>query len=386
MAVKKRRTKTGAASAAPTPSNGGGIKKRTSIPVEPDVPEFPGELGNVVEKITASGKYGTPFLKASSRKMQRGYSRTGVLALDLALGGGWRKSSTGMVYGEKSAGKSTLALQSIATLQKNDPDALAGWVDVEGTFDQRWAQKLGVDLDRVAIAEPSTGEDAVDLADALLRARNVQMVVTDSIAMLVPMREIDDSASQETMGVQARLVGKYIRKTTNAILRARQMGNDPVLIHLNQFRMKLGMVFGDPRTLPGGKALEFSTTQQVEAKNKEHVGKDADKNDVVLFNEHNFKITKNKGGGPMREGVFKLNRTKGNDDLPEAFINQAKAIYAFGSQAGIITGAPSSFEIEGIRGKFRGAPALNAWALENPLPYDQVQAQIIEYFRKKWEL
>ena len=285
-----------------------------------------------------------------------------------------------------NSGKSTIAMQSIATMQKNDPDAIAAWVDVEGTFDPPWAHKFGVDLDRVAVIEPETGEHAVDLADAMVRAREIGMVITDSIAMIIPMREIEDSAEQDTMGGNSRLIGKYIRKTTNALMRERARGHKPVLIHINQFRMKVGLVFGDPRTLPGGKALEFSTTQQVEAKNKEILGKDSDGNNVVVYNEHNVKITKNKGGGPMKEGAYKLIRLEGHEGLPEAWIDQAKTIYKFGHQAGVVTGAAQSFEVDGVGGKFRGAPAFNAWAIENPLAYDRVQAKIIAAFRKRWAL
>lgn len=387
MAIKRgRRTKTkGAAAHAAPQQSKGGIKRRSNVPTEPDVPEFEGELGQLVERITASGKYGNPFIKASSKRMDRGYNRTGVLPLDLALGGGWKRSAAGMLYGEKSSGKSTLAIQSIATLQKNEPDTIAALVDIEGTFDKAWARKFGVDIDRLIIAEPEAGEHAVDLADGLLRTKEIGMVITDSIAMLVPMKELDESVEQETMALQARLVGKYIRKTTNAIMKERARGHQPILIHINQFRMKVGLVFGDPRVLPGGKSLEFSTTQQVETKNKEHMGKDVEKNDVVLHNEHNFKITKNKGGGPMKEGMFKLIRTE-HDGMPEAWIDQAKTFYKFGTQAGVVTGAPSSFEIDGVKGKMRGAPALTAWALENPLAYDEAQAKIIAAFRKKWDL
>lgn len=385
MAVKKRRVtlKKGAAEAAP--SKVGGIKKRTNIPLEPEIPDFGGEVGEVIKKLSASGHYGKPFIKGSSSKMDRKRQRTGVLSLDLCLGGGWTTSSAGMIYGEKSAGKSTGALQSIATLHRQQDQALAAWVDIEGTLDKAWARKIGVDLDRLIVVEPETGEHAVDLADAMIRSREVMISVTDSIAMLIPMKELDESAEQETMALQARLVGKYIRKMNNAIIKERARGHEPLLININQFRMKVGLVFGDPRVLPGGKALEFSTTQQIEMKNKEHTGKDSDGNDVVLYNEHNFKITKNKGGGPMKEGAFKLIRTDGIEGLDEAMVSQPKTIYTHGSQIGLITGAPSSFEVEGY-GKFRGAPAFNQWAMENPALYDEVQEKIIQGFRTKWKL
>lgn len=544
MAVKKRRKgSTGAAKAAPASPKKGGIKRRTNLPtdpVEPDIPEFPGELGQMVETVTKDGHYGNPFRKASSKRMDRGYSRSGILAMDLALGGGWKLSAGGLLYGEKSclagdtfinyhfvgsdgkaantrggtiahlfnrfhdnssgkevytalsmrddgtvlynniedvwetgeqecflvrtaygrtikatenhrfftgedwvrlrllsagdtvyvhasifdvrpdtivsiesvgvmqtydiqmrdpynnfvankfvvhnSGKSTAALMAVATLHKNDPEVFAVWVDVEGTIDKAWARKLGVDLDRLVVVEPETGEHAVDLADLAVRTREVGMVVTDSIAMIVPMKELDESSEKDTMALQARLIGKYIRRINNAFLTERARGHEPIIIHINQFRMKVGLVFGDPRTLPGGKSLEYATTQQVEIKNKEHTGKDDDKNEVVLYNEHNFKITKNKGGGPMKEGAFKLIRFKGHDGLPEAWVDQAKTIYKLGTQVDVVTGAANSFAVDGIDPKFRGAADFNSWALENPILYDEIQAKIIAGFRRKWEL
>lgn len=391
MAVKKRRivsaaTEQGAGEPAPSTVKVGGIIKRTNLPVEPDIPEFPGELGLVVNAMTKSGEYGTPFIKASSKRMATTRQRSGILAFDLALGGGWTLARAGMLYGEKSSGKSTIALQSIAAMHLADPDCICAWIDVEGTLDHAWARKLGVDTERLLVAEPETGEHAVDLADAVLRAREVSFCVMDSIAMLVSMKELDQSAEQDTMALQARMVGKYIRKTNNALIKERGRGHKPILIHINQFRMKVGLVFGDPRVLPGGKALEFSTTQQAEVKNKEHMGKDTDGNDVVLYNEHNVKITKNKGGGPMKEAAFKLIRLEGQEDLPEAWVDQAKTIYKYGTQTGVISGGPTGFEVDGITGKFKSAAAFNKWALENPRLYGETQQKIINGFRKRWEL
>ena len=384
--VKRRAVKgKGAEQSAPSTS-GGGIKKRTHRPVEPEVPELPGELGERVKKIFDSGDYGKPIAKASSRRIDAQRERTGILALDLGLGGGWTLSRVCMLYGEKSSGKSTIALQSIGRILRRYPDHYSAWIDVEGTFDRAWARKLGVDTDRLLIVEPETGEHAVDLADEMLRTREIAAVGFDSIAMIAPMKEVDESSEQDNMALQARLMGKYLRKATQAILKERGRGHNPLLININQFRMKVGLTFGDPRTLPGGKILEFATTQQVEIKNKENKGKDSDGNEVVLFNEHGVKITKNKAGGPMKEGMFKLIRLAGHEGLPEAWIDQAKTIFKYGVQAGVIHGAPSSFEVDEVRGKFRGAPAFNAWAIENPDAYDDIQAKIVAAFRKRWDL
>jgi RecA/RadA recombinase len=150
--------------------------------------------------------------------------------------------------------------------------------------------------------------------------------------------------------------------------------------------MKIGIPFGDPRTLPGGKILEFATSQQLEMKNKEHKGKDDDGNEVVQFNEHNFINTKNKTGGPIKSGMFKLIRSAGFEDLPEAWVDQAKTIYKLGSQIGVISGAANSFEVDEIGRKFRGAADYNKWAIENRTEHDQVQQLIIDGFRKSWDI
>jgi recombination protein RecA len=371
----------------PAPKTGG-IKRRTSIPVTTEydaVPDLPGEVGDIIKKMSDSGHYGRPFILGSQRRMDTGRRRSGVLALDLCLGGGFTKARANMIYGEKSSGKTTTIIKSIATMMRNDPEAMAAWIDVEGTFDMKWAIKHGVDPDRLVVVEPETGEHAVDLADAMLRAREIEWVVTDSIAMLIPMRELDESAEQETMALQARLVGKYIRKTNNALIKEKARGHMPLLTHINQFRMKVGLIFGDPRTLPGGKALEFSTTQQIEIKAAEHKGKDEDGNEVVVFNEHNVKITKNKGGGPMKEAMFKLIRLKDFEDKPEAWVDQCNTIFKFGQQARLITGTAGQFEVYD-EGKFKGNPAFSRWALAEPDRYNRLQDRIIEHFRKRWDL
>ena len=386
MAIKRRKPAkdTEGANAAPSTSSGSRFKKRempnTGILDNPN-----SELAAIVKKITESGDYGHAFHVANSRKFATPRLETGVLALDLTLGGGLGMGRASMLYGERSAGKSTTGLIAMARIQKERPDEVVAVIDAEGTFDKAWAKKLGCDLSRIVIAEPESGEHAIDLADALMRAKEVSMVVTDSIAALIPTKEIDESAMQEFMGLQARLIGKYVRKATQALLSERKRDHMVHCLFLNQFRMKIGLVFGDPRTLPGGKALEFFMSQQVEIKNKEYFGKDDSGDNVVMYNEHNIKVTKNKMGGPLREGMFKLIRTP-HDGMPEAWVDQAKAVVSSGMKVGVISGAPSSFEIDGINGKFRGAPALTAWAVENTDAYNTVISNTVAAYKNKWGL
>ncbi|QXN72548.1 RecA-like DNA recombinase [Rhodobacter phage RcTiptonus] len=385
----------GAASVAPSAAEDAepkksGFKKRTAVPLpeefEPEVPILPGELGITVNTIMKSKTYGAPFILGSSKRMDRGYNSTGILAVDLGLGGGWRKSSTGMVIGEKSSGKSTLYLRTIARFQRMNPDKYAAWLDIEGTLDKAWARKNGVDMDRLLVVEPETGEHAVDLVDAMLRAIEIGITVTDSIAMLVPMKEIDESAEQETMALQARLMGKFMRKANNAIIKERQRGHEPTLLNINQWRSKVGLVFGDPRSVPGGKIVEFSTTQQLEIKNKEQTEKGADTDTEVVYNQHEVKVTKNKSGGPVKEAMFKLIRQSGFEGMPEGWVDQAKSVRVYASRVGLCDGSPTSYQFDGVPLKFRSAAEFTTWAIENQEAYDDLLDRIIVGHRTMWGL
>jgi protein RecA len=374
----------GGGSDAPSAVSSSRVKKR-EIPTETILQKPDSELAILVRKITDSGDYGEAFHIANSKKFTAPRLETGVLALDLTLGGGFSMGRASMVYGERSAGKSTTACLCIASVQRKYPDSAVVIIDAEGTFDKAWARKLGCDLSRIVIAEPESGEHAIDICDGVIRAKEVSMVVTDSIAALVPMKEIEESAMQEFMGLQARLIGKYVRKAQNALLSERKRDH---LVHhmcLNQFRMKIGLVFGDPRTLPGGKAIEFFMSQQLEIKNKEHFGKDDVGDDIVLYNEHMIKITKNKTGGPLREGMFKLVRAP-HSGMIEGWVDQAKAVVSSGLKVGVIHGSPSAFSIDGVSTKFRGSGQLTEWAIENQTVYNRVISNIVDAYRRRWNL
>lgn len=386
----KRRNGEGAQDAPSSSSapkkTGGGIKKRTVVPAPKLAPvsTLQGEVGVVVAALNKDHGLAVPVIRASDTVYDAGFVGTGILSVDMGLGGGWRLSRGCMSYGERSAGKTTLALLTVVEMQRLMPDHMVAWVDVEGTFDKNWAKKLGVDLDRLLLALPDTGEDAVNIADSLARAREISMVVTDSIAMLSPQKEIDSEAEQDLPGLQARLVGKFLRKVNNAIIRERKRGHNPLIMHINQWRMKIGVMFGDPRTLPGGKALEFATTQQIEIKNKEHKESKGDEKGYVMYNEHTINVTKNKSGGPLREAMFKFIRTP-HGGMPEGYVDQAKTVASVGLQSGVFSGAPSSFAHD-TYGKWRGAPDYTKWSIENPIEARVINRQIIDYYRNKWGL
>ena len=335
-------------------------------------PALRGELASVVKRAKEDLGNNVAMLASSSPRIKR--CRTGILSLDLALGGGWAMSKAGMLKGEASAGKTLVAMKTAIQMQRMKPDDVVVWVDIEGTFDKEWFKKLGGDPERVLLIEPETGEHAVDLSYAAVKSVECSMFVVDSIAMLVPMKEADSSAGDSLPAIQSRLVGSFIRKMTLAILTERHRGHNPLVLYINQFRTKVGVSFGDPRVLPGGKALRFSVSQEVEVRNKEV----ADKSGLIMYNEHTCSITKNKTGGRFKQAMFKMLRNA--DDRPEGYINQSRTIVKWGSEAGIITGR---YSINGV-GDFRTYDELDQFLFENPDVNDELQDRIVDIMCDKW--
>lgn len=289
-------------------------------------------------------RYGDKSVTSASTVVQPDRIPTNIFILDFLTLGGIPVSRASMVVGERHAGKSLLAYKTVAGAQKKFPDQQPAYIDVEGTFDPVWASKLGVDLDRLVLFQPETGESAVDVCDAFIGTKEVSIVVIDSVAALTPMKEIDSSAEDALVGVQARLVGGMVRKATASMIRERKRDHNVSLLFVNQFRSKIGGFagFGEPRSIPGGKALEFSTSLQLIMKNKENSGKDAIGNDTMVLNEHSFTITKNKLNGGGRAGEFRLLR-QDNDDLglTEGEIDDAGTMLAFAKKFGVFHGEGS---------------------------------------------
>jgi len=258
-------------------------------------------------------------------------------------------SRASMIVGEKHAGKSLLACKIAAGAQERYPDQQVVYVDVEGTLDTVWAAKLGVDLDSLLVVQPETGESAIDMTDALIHTKEVSLVVIDSIAALAPMKEIEDSAEDAHVGLQARLVGGMIRKATSGMIAERKRSHDVALLFINQYRTKIGgySPYGEAKSIPGGKALEFSTSVQIVVKNKENSGKDDRGVDAVSENEHTFQITKNKLNAGVRAGEFRVRRMPHAEyGLDEGAIDDASTMLAFAKKFGVYTGGGSSWTLE----------------------------------------
>ncbi len=243
---------------------------------------------------------------------------TGSLALDMALGiGGIPRGRVTEIFGPESSGKTTLTLSLIAQTQRSG--GVAAFIDAEHAFDPDWAKKIGVNNDELLISQPDTGEQALEITEMLIRSNAVDVIVIDSVAALVPKAEIEGEMGEAHMGLQARLMSQALRKLTGAISRSKTS-----LVFINQLREKIGIMFGNPETTPGGRALKFYTSVRLDIRRIEHIKR----GDEVVGSHVRVKVVKNKVAPPFRQAEF--------DIMYDDGISRSGDLIDVGTQTGVI--------------------------------------------------
>ena len=282
---------------------------------------------------------------------------TGSLSLDLALGiGGLPKGRVIEIYGPESSGKTTLALQVIAEAQKSG--GICGFIDAEHALDAVYAEKLGVNIDDLLVSQPDTGEQALEICDMLVRSGAVELVVIDSVAALVPRAEIEGEMGDSHMGLAARLMSQALRKLTGNIKRA-----NCCVIFINQIRMKIGVMFGNPETTTGGNALKFYSSVRLDIR---RIGA-IKKGEEVVGNETRVKVVKNKIAPPFKQAEFGILYIEG--------ISLEGEIVDLGVKEGLVdkAGAWYSYKDDRIG---QGKDNVRIFLKENPKISQEIEEQI----------
>lgn len=288
---------------------------------------------------------------------------TGSIALDLALGvGGLPRGRIIEIFGPEASGKTTIALHVIAEAQKKG--GVAAFIDAEHALDPQRAQKIGVNLDELLISQPDTGEQALEIAEALIRSGGIDVIVIDSVAALVPKAEIEGEMGDAVMGMQARLMSQALRKLTGAI-----SNTNTIAIFTNQLRQKIGVMFGNPETTPGGLALKFYTSVRLDIRKIENIKL----GDQVVGSRHRVKIVKNKVAPPFRIAEF---------DMDDGGILRQGEILDVGVELGILTKS-GAFIRWGEKLLGQGRQVSIDYLKENPKEAEKIEKEVRDAWKKK---
>ncbi|MEH3041292.1 MULTISPECIES: recombinase RecA [Sphingomonas] len=304
----------------------------------------------------AFGK-GSAMKLGQKEAMQVEAISTGSLGLDIALGvGGLPRGRVIEVYGPESSGKTTLALHVIAEAQKNG--GTAAFVDAEHALDPVYAKKLGVNIDELIVSQPDTGEQALEITDTLVRSNAIDVLVVDSVAALVPRAEIEGEMGDSHVGLQARLMSQSLRKLTGSISRSRCM-----VIFINQLRMKIGVMYGNPETTTGGNALKFYASVRLDIRRTGQI-KDRDE---IIGNATRVKVVKNKVAPPFKQVEFDIMYGQGISKIGE--------ILDLGVKAGLVEKSGAWFSYDSVR-IGQGRENAKTFLTEHPELRDKLEASI----------
>ncbi|MEC9108258.1 MAG: recombinase RecA [Bacteroidota bacterium] len=313
-----------------------------------------------LEKLDKAYGKGTVMKMGDSADTTVEATSSGSLSLDLALGvGGYPKGRVVEIYGPESSGKTTLTLHAIAECQKNG--GIAAFIDAEHAFDRFYAEKLGVDIENLIISQPDHGEQALEIADNLIRSGAIDMVIIDSVAALTPKSEIEGEMGDSKMGLHARLMSQALRKLTSSISKT-----NCTVFFINQLREKIGVMFGNPETTTGGNALKFYASIRIDIRRSTQI-KNSD--GAVMGNRTRVKIVKNKVAPPFKLAEFDIMYGKG--------ISKSGEIIDLAVNAEIINKSGSWFSYEGTK-LGQGRDAVKSLLIDNPDLMEKLEKQIVE--------
>ena len=307
------------------------------------------------------GKGSIMKLGDSSAQMNVETIPTGSLSLDIALGlGGLPKGRIIEIYGPESSGKTTVALHAVAEVQRRG--GIAGFIDAEHALDPAYAKNIGVDIDNLYISQPDCGEQALEITETMVRSGAVDIVIVDSVAALVPKAEIDGDMGDSHVGLQARLMSQALRKLTAVISKS-----NCIVIFINQLREKVGVMFGNPETTTGGRALKFYASVRMDVRRIESLKQGGE----VIGNRTRVKIVKNKVAPPFREAEFDIMFGQG--------ISREGDILDLAADTGVInkSGAWYAYNGEKIG---QGRENAKTYLKENPMIADEVEAKVRDFF------
>lgn len=318
-------------------------------------------LDDVLASLEKQFGKGAVMLLGDNKHAEVEVSSSGSLALDIALGvGGYPKGRIIEIYGPESSGKTTFALHAIAEIQKNG--GRAAFIDAEHALDPVYAKNLGVNINELLLSQPDTGEQALEICEALVRSNAINIVVIDSVAALVPQAEIDGEMGDSHVGLQARLMSQALRKLSGTINKTKT-----IAIFINQLREKVGIMFGNPETTPGGRALKFYSSVRLDVRRSESIKV----GDAIMGNKTTIKVVKNKVAPPFKVANVDIMYGEG--------VSREGEIIDLGTDAGILekTGAWYAYNGEKLG---QGKENVKLLLKENIKLRDEIENKIREFY------
>lgn len=340
------------------------IKEKTETEKKSDNSEKLKALQAAMDKIEKNYGKGSIMKLGDNNVEQVDVIPTGSISLNAALGvGGYPKGRIIEIYGPESSGKTTLAIHAIAEAQKKG--GIAAFIDAEHAFDRFYAAKLGVDVDNIWISQPDNGEQALEIAEQLIRSSAIDIIVIDSVAALTPKAEIEGDMGENKVGLQARLMSQALRKLTSSISKT-----NTTCIFINQLREKIGIMFGNPETTTGGNALKFYASVRLDIR---RIGQLKD-GDEVIGNQVRVKVVKNKVAPPFRKAEFDIMFGEG--------ISKSGEIIDLGAELGIIKKSGSWFSYQDTK-LAQGRDAAKQVIQDNPELAEELETQLFAALKDK---